>query len=139
MKKKKNWICFLLLFLLFAAFFIKSEKTLWGLLHISEEDIWKCSVQELSANGTQWKEESHAPDAAEIEEILDRLKKIRVFFQGWSRSADLPEGEAAYDLLLFDDSKHWLRFYENGMVDILCWGHWRFAMDAADAEDWRTR
>lgn len=67
-----------LLFLLFATVFLKNEKTLWDLLHISEADIWKCSIAELYHDGKMWQERSDAADAEKTEEILDRLRKTKV-------------------------------------------------------------
>lgn len=132
----KKILVFLLVFLLFAAGFLKSEKTLFGLLHLSEEDIWKCNVMELYDNGEMWQDKGDAADEDEIREIMDRLRKTKVFFRQWKWNVDLQEGETVYDLLLFDGGKHWLRFYESGEVHILCLGYWIFRMEEADASEW---
>lgn len=125
-----------LLFLLFATVFLKSEKTLWDLLHISEADIWKCSIVELYYDGKMWQERSDAADEEKSGEILDRLRKTKVSLRKWKGNAVLQESDFVYDLMLFDGSKHWLRFYESGEVHILYLGHWIFEMDAADTEEW---
>lgn len=131
--KKKIVLIGILIFLFLFGMFIKRERTLEDVLDISKEKVWKCTIEEVYNNGTQWEYKNvEIEDEEEIKGILKLLEETMVSFQIWTWSSDLKEGEYCYDLLIFDDSKYWIRFMENGKIQVLNMGHWVFEADTAE-------
>ena len=103
------------------------------MLDISEEKVWKCTVEEVYNNGIQWEYKNVGiEDVEEIKDILHLLEETTVSFQTWTWSSDLNEGEYCYDLLIFGGSKHGIRFMENGEIQVLNMGHWVFQANTVE-------
>jgi len=135
MKKKKVFIGILILLLLFGMY-LKRERYLGEVLDISREDIRKCSVEEIYAAEDAWKYKTvEIVDWEIIGNILNQLDETRVSFKKWAWTSDLEKGEYCYDLLIFDNSKYWIRFMENGEIQILNMGHWVFEANAEDTKE----
>lgn len=134
--KKKMVLTGILIFLFLFGMFAKRERTLEEVLDISEEKVWKCTVEEVYNNGTQWEYKNVGiEDVEEIKDILHLLEETTVSFQTWTWSSDLNEGEYCYDLMIFDGSKHWIRFMENGEIQVLNMGHWVFEVSGEDKQE----
>lgn len=125
--KKKIVLIGILILLLLLGICVKRERNLGELLDISKENIWQCTVGKAYNSGTQWDYESAViEDTKEFETICNLLDETTVLFKTWKWNSDLENGEIFCELMVFDDSKHWIRFMENGEIEILNGGHWRF-------------
>lgn len=135
MKKRKILIVIFIL-LSFIGMYAKRERNFGELLDISKKDVWKCTVEEIYHAGTQWNYRSATVEQEEINRILNMLDETTVSFKTWEWNSELNAGEYCYELLIFDKSKHWIRFMEDGEVHILNGGHWVFEGNEEDVREY---
>ena len=131
--KKKMVLIGILILLSLLGMYAKREKSLGEVLDIAKENIWQCTVGKAYNEGTQWEYESAViEDTEEVETIYNLLDETTVSFKTWKWNSDLEKDEHFYELMVFDDSKHWIRFMENGEIQILNGGHWVFDVSESD-------
>ena len=134
MKKRKTLIVIFIL-LVFVGIYTKREQNLGELLDISKKDVWKCSIEEIYCAEKQWNDRITEVDQKEFDRILSMLDGINISLKAWEWNSELNAGEYCYDLRIFDGSRHWIRFMEDGEIHILNGGHWVFVANAEDTKE----
>ena len=134
MKRKRILIGILILFILFG-FYLKREKSLGGILDISQTEIWQMTLEKHYNMGDRWESDCvQVEENEDVEAVLQTLNEIEVTLKGWSNRSDLSENEKCYDVKIFDDGIKWVRFMENGEVRILFMGQWIYGADTEDVQ-----